>query len=69
VRSAVRQAVLEWKAFRADAVRAYAITAGIPEADLDQVVRYVGQEVQGLHEGNLIRYRLRPEDLAGIVRA
>lgn len=69
VRSAVRQAVLEWKAFRADAVRANAITAGIPAADLDQVVRYVGQEVQGLHEGNLIRYRLRPEDLAGLVRA
>jgi Fic family protein len=69
VREAVRRSVLEWKAFRPDAVRASAVQAGIPEADLDQVVWYVGQEVRGLHEGNLIRYRLRPEDLAGLVRA
>jgi hypothetical protein len=25
-----------------------------------------GHEFRSLHEGNVIRYRLRPEDLAGI---
>ena len=29
---------------------------------------YIGNEFRGLHEGNVIRYRLRPEDLAGISR-
>jgi hypothetical protein len=43
-----------------------AAEAGIPEEDRAQVVNYVGQEFRGLHEGNVIRYRLRPEDLVGI---
>ena len=30
------------------------------------VVDYIAREFRGLHEGNVIRYRLRPEDLAGI---
>jgi Fic family protein len=68
VREAVRRCVLDWKAFSPDKVRAMAAEAGIPEADREQVVRYIGQEVHGLHEGNVIRYRLRAEDLAGINR-
>jgi hypothetical protein len=32
------------------------------------VVNYIGRELRGLHEANVIRYRLRPEDLAGISR-
>ncbi|MCH9052007.1 MAG: alpha/beta fold hydrolase, partial [Proteobacteria bacterium] len=38
----------------------------IPEADREQVVDYIGHEFHGLHEGNVIRYRLRAEDLAEI---
>jgi len=45
-----------------------AAEADIPEADREKVVNYIGNEIQGLHEGNVIRYRLRPEDLAGISR-
>ena len=62
VRTAVRQSVLEWKTFRPDDVKAMAVEAGIPEADRQGVVDYVGNEIRGLHEGNAIRYRLRPED-------
>ena len=40
----------------------------IPEADRKEVINYIGNEFRGLHEGNIIRYRLRPEDLAGIRR-
>ena len=43
-----------------------AAEAGIPDADRQQVVDYVGNEIRGLHEGNVIRYRLRPEDLTGL---
>ena len=66
VRTAVRRSVLEWKTFRPDDVRAMAVEAGIPEADRQGVVDYVGNEIRGLHEGNAIRYRLRPVDLAGL---
>jgi len=63
VREAVRRSVLEWKAFRPEGIMDMAIEAGIPEADRQQVVDYVGKEFRGLHEGNVIRYRLRPADL------
>lgn len=66
VRKAVRRSVLEWKGFRPDDIRDMAGEAGIPEADRERVVVYVGNELRGLHEGNVIRYRLRPEDLAGV---
>lgn len=66
VREAVRRCVLDWKDFRPENVMAMAVEAGIPDADRKQVVSYVGQEFHGLHEGNVIRYRLRAEDLAGI---
>ena len=66
VREAVRRNVLEWKGFRLDDTRTLAAEAGIPEVDREQVVTYVGNELRGLHEGNVIRYRLRPEDLSGI---
>jgi hypothetical protein len=64
----VRRSVLEWKAFRPELLMAMAAEAEIPEADREEVVRYIGNEFRGLHEGNVIRYRLRPEDLAGISR-
>jgi Fic family protein len=68
VREAVRRCVLEWQAFRADDVMAMAEAAGIPEADRKQVVDYIGQEFAGLHEGNVIRYRLKADDLTGLRR-
>jgi Fic family protein len=66
VREAVRRCVLEWKAFRAEEVMAMTVAADIPETDRKQVVDYVGQEFAGLHEGNIIRYRLKPDDLVGL---
>ena len=66
VREAVRRCVLEWKDFQPDDVGIMAQEAGIPEADREQVVAYVGNEFRGLHEGNVIRYRLRSVDLAGV---
>jgi Fic family protein len=66
VREAVRRSVLEWKAFRPDNVMAMAAEADIPEAERQQVVDYVGRQFRGLHEGNVIRFRLRPHDLEGI---
>ena len=66
VRLAVRRSVLEWKMFRPDEIGVMAAEAGVPEVDRQGVVDYVGKEIRGLHEGNVIRYRLRPEDLAGL---
>ncbi len=68
VREAVRRCVLERKECRSETVMAMAVESGVPEADRQQVVAYVGKQFRGLHEGNAIRYRLRPEDLDGIVR-
>ncbi len=66
VRKAVRRCVLEWQAFRPEDVIAMAAADGVPDADCEQVAAYVGQEFRGLHEGNVIRYKLRPEDLEAI---
>ena len=60
--------MLEDKAFREEKVMAMATEAGIPEADREQVVSYVGAQFKGLHEGNVIRFRLKPEDVADTVR-
>ena len=68
VRQAVRRSVLEWKGFQPSQVRNMADEADIPVADQEQVVDYVGREILGLHEGNVIRYRLRTKDLAGLRR-
>jgi len=68
VREAVRRSVLDWKAFRPQRVMEMAAQAGIPEEDREAVVNYVGREFRGLHEGNVIRYRLRPADLEAISR-
>ena len=68
VREAVRRCVLEWKSFNADNVMNMATEAEIPEEDRQQVVEYVGAQFRGLHEGNAIRFKLKPEDLVDIVR-
>lgn len=66
VREAVRRCVLEWQAFQPEDVMAMTVHANIPDADRQQLVDYVGLEFNGLHEGNVIRYRLRPEDITAI---
>ncbi len=66
VREAVRSSVLDWKAFQPERIMAMAARAGIPEDDREQVVTYVGRQFRGLHDGNVIRYRLQPEDLEGV---
>lgn len=63
VREAVRCSVLDWKSFQPDKIKQMAVAANIPEADRQQVIDYIGKEFHGLHEGNIIRYRLRPKDL------
>jgi len=68
VHHAVRRSVLEWKTFLPENIMAMAADANIPETDRENVVNYIGREFRGLHEGNVIRYRLRPQDLAGISR-
>jgi Fic family protein len=68
VREAVRHSVLDCKAFRPERIMEMAAEADIPEEDRKQVVDYVGQEFRSLHEGNVIRYRLRPTDLEAVNR-
>ncbi len=66
VKLAVRKCVLDWKSFQPDRIREMFAEADIPEADHQQVIDYIGQEFHGLHEGNIIRYKLKPQDLIGI---
>lgn len=66
VRTAVRRCVLEFKEFRQDEVLTMAAAAAVPEEDRDGVVAYVRDQLLGLHEGNVIRYRLKPSDLVGV---
>ncbi len=69
VRAAVRRSVLEFKGFKYDDVMIMAAEAGVPEADQESVVAYVAEQLAGLHEGNVIRYRLKPDDLTGVTLA
>ena len=55
--------MLDWKAFDPALVTVMAAEAGISGEDRAQVVIYIGQELRGLDEGNVIRYRLRPASL------
>ena len=66
VRAAVRRSVLEFKGFRHEELMIMAAEAGVPEADQEGVVTYVSEQLAGLHEGNVIRYRLKPGDLEGV---
>jgi hypothetical protein len=66
VREVVRYSVLSTKSFSADHVRAIIQDAGVPEADQMAVLAYARQQFQALHEGNLIRYKLKPDDLSGV---
>lgn len=68
VREAIRRSVLEWKGFEAGNIAGMAADAGVPAADRNDLIDYVRREFRGLHEGNAIRYRLSPEDLATIER-
>ena len=66
VRVAVRKSVLELKGFRYDELITMAAEAGVPESDQVDVIAYVARQLAGLHEGNVIRYRLQPSDLDGV---
>lgn len=66
VRTAVRRCVLEFKEFRQNEVLAMAAAAAVPKEDRDGVVAYVRDQLSGLHEGNVIRYRLKPSDLVDV---
>jgi len=58
--------VLSTKSFSADRVSEILRGAGVPEIDHDDVLAYSRQQFQSLHEGNLIRYKLKIEDLVGV---
>lgn len=66
VREAVRYSVLQTKAFREGDILDLAARHDIPEDERDAVVAYAHEQFQGLHEGNLIRYRLKPKDIEGV---
>ena len=68
VREAIRRSVLEWKGFQPESIVRMADDAGVPEAERNDLIEYIRREFRGLHEGNAIRYRLSPEDLAAIDR-
>ena len=66
IREAIRKCVLEWKEFRADGILAMAEERNIPAQDRDDVIAYAQKQFGGLHAGNVIRYRMRPQDLEGL---
>ena len=67
VRQVVRRCVLDWRMFRRDDVLAMAVKAGIPVNDRGAVAAYVESEVDGLHEGNAIRYGLARDSVVGLM--
>lgn len=66
VREIVRHSVLEIKAFKADEAMAMVKAKDVPEEDQAAVVAYAHQQFKGLHEGNLVRYKLKLADIAEI---
>lgn len=66
VREAVRYSVLQSKAFDQSKMLELAAKHQIPDDERDSVVAYAYEQFKGLHEGNLIRYRLTVEDIEGI---
>ena len=66
VREAVRYCVLQTGAFKLAKVLTLAEKHGIPEDEREEVAAYIRQQFKGLHEGNLIRYRLKPDDLKDV---
>ena len=66
VREAVRYSVLQVRAFDGDKILDLAVTHNIPEDERGAVVAYAHEQFKGLHEGNLIRYRLKPSDIEGV---
>jgi hypothetical protein len=69
VREAVRYSVLYTKAFDVGEMLDLAARHDIPEDEQDAVVAYAHEQFKGLHEGNLIRYRLKPNDIEGLDRS
>ena len=68
VDEAVRRCVFDWGAFRRDGVLAMAVSTGIPADEHDAVAKFVEGEVNGLHEGNAIRYSLPPDSVSRLHR-
>lgn len=69
VRAAVRRSVLELGAFRPADLIEMAAAAGVPQVEREAVVSFIERELEGLHDGNVIRYRLRAEDLQRLDRS
>lgn len=61
VKDSVRRAVLDHDADTVDSVRT-SVAALVPEAERENVIALVIDELRRLHEGVLVRYGLRPSD-------
>ncbi len=66
IREAIRKCILEWKEFRPDEIRTMAEQQNLPDEDHDDVIAYARKQFDGLHAGNVIRYRLKPQDLESL---
>ena len=65
-KSAIRRCVLKWKAFKKRRVRRMMDDADIPPEDRDELLNLLRHDFEGLHEGNVVIFSLRPEDLEGL---
>ena len=65
-REVVRYSVLRARKFDHGAILELAARHHIPDDERDAVVAYAHEQFKGLHEGNLIRYRLTLGDIEGV---
>ena len=63
---AIRRCVLKWKAFKKRRIRRMMDDADIPPEDRDELLDLLRHDFEGLHEGNVVIFALKPEDLKGL---
>ena len=63
---AIRRCVLKWKAFKKRRIRRMMDDADIPPEDWDELLDLLRHDFEGLHEGNVVIFALKPEDLEGL---
>ena len=63
---AIRRCVLKWKAFKKRRIRRMMDDADIPPEGPGRAARLLRHDFEGLHEGNVVIFALKPEDLKGL---
>ncbi len=66
INSAICRCVLKWKAFKKRRIRRMMDDADIPPEDWDELLDLLRHDFEGLHEGNVVIFALKPEDLRGL---